>query len=219
MTGVTDVTDTGASLSLGAVVVRTAASPDGESLPDGASPGLASLGVTAAGSAGGATVRGCEPTTRDRLGAAAESNSSRESVVGAAGASTGPARSCSSSRPRSCDSTYTRSSGAELGLVDSTLATPIVRKTSRCTPAEAAPAQTMRRSGDSAAKPIWNASTASGAAAFSSADVGTLSPRVARQLRRYSRRTACFSKYPLFSAAPRGQCDPGRQIRKAAWSS
>src|SRR2546423_5549050 len=88
-TGVTGATDTGASLSLGAVVVRTAASPDGEALPDGTLPGLASLGVTGAGSA---TVRGCEPTTRDRLGAAAESNSSRESVVGAAGASTRPAR-------------------------------------------------------------------------------------------------------------------------------
>ncbi len=168
----------GASPSLSPVVVTTAASSDGESVSPGPSPELIAPAADSAGGALGADALGGDCTLEDRLGAAAESNSSRDLVVGAAGASTGPARSCSASRPRSCASTYTRSSGAESGFTDSRPASPIVRKNITCSPTDSALAHAMRRLGDSGTTPVSNAAAgAAGSALISSADVGTLLPR------------------------------------------
>ncbi len=169
----------GASLSLAPVVVTTAASSEGEVLSADSSCEAVVLAAVSAGGAVAAAGLGCDRMLEDRLGAAAESNSSWSGLLaGAAGASTGPERSrSSSSRRLGCDSTYTRSAGAELGFIDSTPATPIVRRSTRCRPTESAPAHAMRRLVDSGARLISKASSAAGWTVLSSADVGTLLPR------------------------------------------
>src|SRR5256885_9276977 len=79
----------GASLSLPPVVVTTAASSEGEVLSADSSCEAVVLAAMSAGGAVAAAGLGCDRTLEDRLGAAAESNSSWPGLLaGAAGALT-----------------------------------------------------------------------------------------------------------------------------------
>lgn len=211
----------GASLSLAPVVVTTAASSEGEVLSADSSCEAVVLDAASAGGAVGAAVLGRDRTLEDRLGAAAESNSSSPGLAaGAAGASTGPERSCSSSSRRlGRDSTYTRSAGAELGFIDSTPATPIVSKSTRCRPTESAPAHAMRRLGDSGAPLPSNASRAAGSTVFSSADVGTLLPRACSTSEGYSRQAFFALAFAISGCVRRYRRVQGAENRAAIRTS
>src|SRR2546421_10960107 len=79
----------GASLSLAPPVVTTAASSEGEVLSADPSCEAVVLAAVSAGGAVAAAILGCDRTLEDRLGAAAESNSSPGLLAGAAGAGPG----------------------------------------------------------------------------------------------------------------------------------